>query len=198
MQQSAQHLPLKVNTAGVIPPIFASALLMFPATIAQFTQWAPLQEAVAYIIPGSFGYEVLYAGLIIFFCFFYTALMFDPNQIAENLKKNGGFIPTVRPGKDTAEFLNGVLTRLTVWGGLYICTVCILPNIVYQRMGAESFSYFFGGTAVLIVVSVVMDTISQIESHVVARNYEAFMSKTPGKIRGLSRATQVGGRLIRR
>ncbi|MCL4125745.1 UNVERIFIED_CONTAM: hypothetical protein GTU68_047154 [Idotea baltica] len=157
-----------------------------------------LQEAISYILPGTWTYEIIYAGLIIFFCFFYTALVFDPSQIAENLKKNGGFIPTVRPGKDTAEFLTRVLTRLTFWGSLYICLVCILPNIVYGQLGAMSFSYFFGGTAVLIVVSVVMDTISQIESHVVARNYEAFMTKTPGKIRGLSRATQVGGRLIRR
>ena len=197
-QATTSHMPLKVNTAGVIPPIFASALIFFPATIAQFVKADWLQTATAWIVPGTLGYWFVYAALIIFFCYFYTALVFDPNQIAENLKKNGGFIPTVRPGKDTAEFITRVMTRLTLWGSLYICIVCIAPDLFYSEMGAASFSYFFGGTAVLIVVSVVMDTISQIESHIVARNYESFMSKSPGKIRGGARGAQVGGRLIRR
>ncbi len=197
-QASTQHMPLKLNTAGVIPPIFASALMFFPATIGQFGQFEWLEGVIAAIAPGTLAYQFVYAGLIIFFCYFYTALVFDPNQIAENLKKNGGFIPTVRPGRDTAEFLTRVLTRLTLWGSIYVCVICIAPDLFYARMGASGFSYFFGGTAVLIVVSVVMDTISQIESHIVARNYESFMTKSPGKVRGAGRGTQVGGRLIRR
>ncbi|MFN8390908.1 MAG: preprotein translocase subunit SecY [Bdellovibrionota bacterium] len=194
-QASTQHLPLKINTAGVIPPIFASAFLVFPATIAQFSQIDWLKSAVAWIRPGSWGYEALFALLIIFFTYFYTALVFDPNQIAENLKKNGGFIPTVRPGKDTSDFLNRVLTRLTIWGALYICIVCIVPSMFYLKMGVQGFTYFFGGTAVLIVVGVTIDTFSQIESHIVARNYEGFMNKKPGKVRSTA---NVRGRLIQR
>lgn len=194
-QASMQHLPLKLNTAGVIPPIFASAFLAFPLTIAQFSNIKPLQDAVAWLAPATFTYELVFALLIIFFSYFYTALIFDPNQIAENLKKNGGFVPTVRPGKDTAVFLNTVLSRLTIWGAIYISLVCIVPSLFYPKMGVGAFTYFFGGTAVLIVVGVTMDTFAQIESHVVARNYESFMSKTPGKSRGRS---QVRGRLITR
>jgi preprotein translocase subunit SecY len=197
-QATAQHMPLKVNSASVMPPIFASAFMFFPATIAQFSQVEWLSDYVAMLQPGSGLYEGLFAVLIVFFTFFYTSLIFDPNQIAENLKKNGGFIPTVRPGRDTANFLNRVLTRLTVWAAIYLCIVCIVPQLFYVEMGAASFTYFFGGTAILIVVGVTMDTLSQIESHVVARNYEGFMNKSPGKIRGASRATQMSGRLIRR
>lgn len=197
-QATTQHLPLKLNTAGVIPPIFASAFLVFPATIAQFSNIESLQEMATWLTPGGLVYEIIFAALIIFFCFFYTAMVFDPSQIAENLKKNGGFIPTVRPGKDTAEFINKVLTRLTVWGSLYVCAICIIPTLFYVEMGAASFAYFFGGTAVLIVVGVVMDTASQIESHVMARNYEGFMSKGGGKNRGGLRGAQVSGRLIQR
>ncbi|MCB0325635.1 MAG: preprotein translocase subunit SecY, partial [Bdellovibrionales bacterium] len=197
-QATAQHMPLKVNSASVMPPIFASAFLFFPATIAQFGQIEWMNQYLAWLSPGTPVYELFFAGLIIFFTFFYTSLVFDPNQIAENLKKNGGFIPTVRPGRDTADFLNGVLTRLTVWAALYLCVVCIVPQVFYIEMGAASFTYFFGGTAILIVVGVTMDTLSQIESHVVARNYEGFMNKGAGKIRGASRATQMSGRLIRR
>ncbi|MCB0346994.1 MAG: preprotein translocase subunit SecY, partial [Bdellovibrionales bacterium] len=122
----------------------------------------------------------------------------DPEKVAENLKKQGGFIPTRRPGKETAEFINDVLTRLTFWGSIYVVIICLVPDMVYRRLGAGSFSYFFGGTAVLIVVGVVLDTAAQLESHVVARNYEGFMNKSPGKIRGQSRATAVRGRLIQR
>lgn len=197
-QSAAQYMPLKLNTAGVIPPIFASALLLFPATIAQYSQSEVLKEYLQYLAPGSLSYEILFAGLIIFFAYFYTSLVFDPNQISENLKKNGGFIPTVRPGKDTADFLTKLLGRLTIWGALYLAAICILPQVVYSGMGAASFSYFFGGTAVLIVVGVTMDTMSQLQSHMFAKSYEAFLEKGPQKIRGASRATQVGGRLIRK
>jgi len=194
-QATTQHLPLKLNTAGVIPPIFASAFLVFPATIAQFSEWEPLKKAVSYLQPASWPYEIVFALLIIFFSYFYTAIVFDPNQIAENLKKNGGFVPTVRPGKDTADYLNRVLTRLTIWGAFYICAICIVPTLFYLKMGVAGFTYFFGGTAVLIVVGVTIDTFSQIQSHIVARNYEGFMNKGPGKIRSTA---NVRGRLIQR
>ncbi len=195
-QASTQHLPLKLNTAGVIPPIFASAFLVFPATIAQFSNIEWMKEAANWIQPQSLTYEIIFAALIIFFAYFYTAIVFDPNQLAENLKKNGGFVPTVRPGKDTADFINRVLARLTIWGALYICAICILPSLFYTKMGAAGFSYFFGGTAVLIVVGVMIDTFSQIQSHLMNRSYEDFMKKGPGKVRGGGVA--VGGGLIRR
>jgi preprotein translocase subunit SecY len=198
-QAQTQHLPLKVNTAGVLPPIFASVFLAFPLTIAQLAKIEQLEDFLAWFNPSTWFYNAVFGGLIIFFCYFYTALVFDPNQVAENLKRNGGFVPTVRPGRDTADFLNRVLTRLTLWGSIYICAVCIAPQIFYSRMGAASFSYFFGGTAVLIVVGVTLDTLSQIESHVVARNYQGFMSKSPGKMRGgVGRASQMRGKLIQR
>jgi preprotein translocase subunit SecY len=197
-QAATQHMPLKLNISGVIPPIFASALLLFPATIAQLGGGKIFESYMKLIGPGTWSYEAIYGGLIIFFAYFYTAMIFDPNQIADNLKKNGGFIPSIRPGRDTADFLTRVLSRLTLWGSLYLCIVCLVPQAVYHYLGAASFAYFFGGTAVLIVVGVVMDTIAQIETHIVARNYDSFMSKGPGKIRGMGRATQMGGRLIRR
>ncbi len=196
-QASTQHLPLKLNMAGVIPPIFASALLVFPATIAQFSNVEILKNYAQWVQPATLSYELIFAGLIIFFCYFYTAIVFDPNQIADNLKKNGGFVPTVRPGKDTADFLNRVLSRLCLWGAIYICLVCIVPSLFYLKMGTAAFTYFFGGTAVLIVVGVTMDTFAQLESHLVARNYEGFMSKGPVKIRG-GASNMRGGRLIRR
>lgn len=197
-QASTQHLPLKLNTAGVIPPIFASALLVFPATIAQFSEAAWMQSMMVYLTPGTLTYEIVFAALIIFFCYFYTALVFDPEKIAENLKKNGGFVPTVRPGRDTAMFLSRVLSRLTLWGALYVCVICIVPTVFYTSQGATSFVYFFGGTAVLIVVGVMLDTVGQIQSHLLARNYEGFMSKGPGKIRGASRGVSIRGSLIQR
>ena len=196
-QANTQHLPLKLNMAGVIPPIFASALLVFPATIAQFSKAEWLKNYATYIQPATWTYELAFAALIIFFCFFYTSIVFDPNQIAENLKKNGGFVPTVRPGKETAEFLSRVTNRLCIWGAIYICAICIVPSLFYLKMGTAAFTYFFGGTAVLIVVGVTMDTFAQLESHLVARNYEGFMSKGPVKIRG-AQSSMRGGRLIRR
>ena len=198
VQATTQHLPFKLNTAGVIPPIFATSVMIVPATIANFSSNDVVQDISSMLLRGTFWGDFVFAGLNVFFCFFYTALVLDPEKVAENLKKQGGFIPTRRPGKETADFINDVLTRLTFWGSIYIVIICLVPDIVYQRMGAGAFSYFFGGTAVLIVVGVTLDTASQLESHVVARNYEGFMNKSPGKIRGQSRATAVRGRLIQR
>ena len=198
VQATTQHLPFKLNTAGVIPPIFATSVMIVPATIANFSSNESLQHVTSMLLRGTFWGDVVFSILIIFFCFFYTALVLDPEKVAENLKKQGGFIPTRRPGKETAEFINDVLTRLTFWGSIYVVIICLVPDMVYRRLGAGSFSYFFGGTAVLIVVGVVLDTAAQLESHVVARNYEGFMNKSPGKIRGQSRATAVRGRLIQR
>jgi len=209
-QAQTQHLPFRVNSAGVIPPIFASALLVFPVTLAQFVSKdftignVSIGDIVSkislYLTPPSISYYLVFATLIIFFCFFWIASMpdFNPSKIAERLKSNGGFVPGIRPGKDTADYLNGVLTRLTLWGSIYICLVCIIPSVVYMELGAQAFTYFFGGTAVLIVVGVTVDTASQIESFIVARNYEGFMSKSPGKVRGGSRGSSVQGRLIQR
>ena len=196
-QAQAQHMPFKINSAGVLPPIFASALMLFPITIAGFVKADWAQQVVGYLTPGKFTYEFVFGLLNIFFCFFITAMQVDPEKIAENLKKNGGFIPTIRPGKDTANFLNGVLTRLTLWGGFYICAVCIIPSVFYIKMGASNFSFFFGGTAVLIVVGVTLDTVNQMQSHIIARNYEGFMQKGPGKMRGLGKQA-MKGRLIQR
>jgi preprotein translocase subunit SecY len=198
-QAMTQHLPLKINSAGVIPAIFASALLVLPATLAQFSGIEQVQNILAYMPPGGFVYESIFALLIIFFSYFYTSMVFEPAQIAENLKKNGGFIPTVRPGRDTAEFLERVLARLTLWGSLYICLVCIVPSVFYNYMNAGIFASFFGGTAVLIAVGVTLDTTAQVQSHIVARNYEGFLKKGPGKIRGAGRGGSAPrGKLIRR
>lgn len=197
-QASTQHLPLKLNSAGVMPPIFASALILFPATIAQAAKTDWLNDVVALLHPGTLPYEIVFASLIIFFCFFYTALVINPAEMAENLKKQGGFIPTVRPGKETASFIEATLTRLTVWAAVYMCIICIIPTVFYLEMGAASFTYFFGGTAVLIVVGVTLDTVSQIQSHMLARHYEGFVAKGSGKVRGMGRAAQVRGRLIQR
>lgn len=197
-QAATQHLPLKLNTAGVIPAIFASAFLVFPATIAQFSNIPVLQEAVRYVNPGSITYEALYCAAIIFFCFFYTAIVFDPVKISEDLKKNGGFIPTVRPGKDTAHFLSSVLSRITLWGALYICVVCTVPTLAYQSLGAGAFAAFFGGTAVLIVVGVTLDTAAQIQSYVVNKNYEGFLNKDAPRVRGAGKGFAIKGQLIKR
>jgi preprotein translocase subunit SecY len=175
----SSHLPLKINISGVIPPIFASSIMMFPATIGGFVQVDWVKRVSAALSPGSPYYYILYVGMIAFFCFFYTAVTFKPDDVAENLKKNGGFIPGIRPGKKTAEFIDNVLTRLTVVGAIYLSAVCVLPTILISRFNVP---FYFGGTALLIVVGVAIDTISQIESHLVMRNYEGFMKQ--GKIRG--------------
>ncbi len=166
------HLPLKVNTAGVIPPIFASSIIMFPATIANFIQLPWMQSVAQALRPGSFVYESIYVILIVFFCYFYTAITFNPSDIAENLKKHGGYIPGVRPGRRTAEYIDRVLTRITLIGAVYVSVICVMPSILITKLNVP---FYFGGTALLIVVGVAMDTMGQIESHLITRNYEGFM-----------------------
>ncbi|HEV8029924.1 MAG TPA: preprotein translocase subunit SecY [Stellaceae bacterium] len=180
----ASHLPLKINTSGVIPPIFASSLLLLPATVAQFEaagQGAPgwISEITAYLAHGQPLYMALYVGLIVFFCFFYTAIVFNPAETADNLRKYGGFIPGIRPGKNTADYLDYVLTRITVAGAAYLAAVCILPEILISQY---SVPFYFGGTSLLIVVSVTMDTVAQIHSHLLAHQYEGLIKKS--RLRG--------------
>jgi preprotein translocase subunit SecY len=173
------HLPLKVNTSGVIPPIFASSILMFPATIAGFVKH-PIMEAIANTFaPGRALYTVLYVALIIFFCYFYTAIQFNPVDVADNLKKYGGYIPGIRPGRKTADYLDRVLSRITFGGALYLSLVCVIPEILYRIFNVP---FYFGGTGLLIVVGVALDTVTQVETHLVTRHYEGFLKK--GKIRG--------------
>jgi preprotein translocase subunit SecY len=197
-QAQTQYMPLKVNMAGVIPPIFASAFLMIPGYVIQFSQVEWIQKLGVYFQPGAWGYELVFVALIVLFSFFYTSLIFNPEEVAENLKKNGGFIPTVRPGKQTADYLYSVLNRLTLWGALYIAIICVVPQLVYLYLDAGAFAYVFGGTAILIAVGVTLDTASQIESHVVARNYEAFMSRSSRVRGGLASVPSLRSRLVRR
>jgi preprotein translocase subunit SecY len=175
----SSHLPLKINISGVIPPIFASSIMMFPATIGSFIQIDWVQQVSASLSPGTIYYYILYIIMIVFFCFFYTAVTFKPDDVAENLKKNGGFVPGIRPGKKTAEFIDFVLTRLTVVGAIYLSAVCVMPTVLISKFNVP---FYFGGTALLIVVGVAIDTISQIESHLVMRNYDGFMKA--GRIKG--------------
>ncbi|MDP3038509.1 MAG: preprotein translocase subunit SecY, partial [Deltaproteobacteria bacterium] len=156
------HLPLKVNTAGVIPPIFASSIIMFPATIASFVDHPWMKAVSAQLAPGSLIYELIYVGFIFFFCYFYTAVTFNPTDVADNMRKYGGYIPGIRPGKKTAEFVDRVLTRITFSGAIYVSTVCVLPSILITKFNVP---FYFGGTALLIVVGVALDTVGQIESH---------------------------------
>ena len=177
------HLPLKVNTAGVIPPIFASSIIMFPATIANFLNvkelpW--LETVVNFLNPGHIVYIFIYVGFIIFFCYFYTAVTFNPVDVADNMKKYGGFIPGIRPGKNTAEYIDRLLTRITFSGAIYVSAVCVLPHLLISRLNVP---FYFGGTALLIVVGVAMDTSNQIESHMLTRHYEGFMKKGLGRAR---------------
>lgn len=168
------HLPMRVNTAGVIPPIFASSLLLFPATMANFEIADWLKTAASWFSPSSILYNVVFVALIFFFCFFYTAIIFDPKDVAENLKKAGGFIPGIRPGERTQEYLDGVLSRLTLWGGVYISVISVLPMLL---IGQFNVPFYFGGTSILILVGVAMDFMSQIESHLISRQYEGLMKK---------------------
>lgn len=197
-QSQTQYLPLKVNMAGVIPPIFASAFLVVPATVGSVSTSEPLQDLVALLTPGTWTYTLVFTILIVVFTFFYVPIIFNPEEVAENLKKNGGFVPTVRPGKPTEEFLFRVLNRLTLWGALYIALICIVPQLVYFSFGVQSFAYVFGGTAVLIVVSVTLDTAAQIESFVVSRNYEAFMNRSTKKRGGMGSMSYTRSRLLKR
>jgi preprotein translocase subunit SecY len=173
------HLPLKINSSGVIPPIFASSIIMFPATIAQFTNVAWLQTVADAMRPGGVWYNLVYVAFIMFFCYFYTAVTFNPVDVADNMKKNGGYIPGIRPGKRTADYIDRVLTRITLGGAIYVSAVCVLPTIL---SGQFNVPFYFGGTALLIIVGVAIDTIAQMESHMLSRHYEGFLKK--GGIRG--------------
>ncbi len=172
------HLPLRINTAGVIPPIFASSIIMFPTTIAQFIDIPIMKTVASMFSPGTVWYYLLYIGFIIFFCFFYTAVQFNPDDVADNMKKNGGYIPGIRPGKRTSEYIDRVLTRITLGGALYVSAVCVLPTFL---MGKFNVPFYFGGTALLIVVGVSIDTISQIESHLITGNYDGFLGRSGSK-----------------
>ena len=182
----ASHLPIKINTSGVIPPIFASSLLLFPATIASFQSggnepgWA--QFIATYLSHGQPLYLLAYIALIVFFCFFYTTVVFNPTDTADNLKKNGGFVPGIRPGKNTAEYLEYILNRLTLVGAVYLSVVCILPELLISRGGVP---FYFGGTSLLIVVSVTLDTVTQIQAHLLAHQYEGLIKKA--RLRGRGR-----------
>ena len=181
----SSHLPLKLNVSGVIPPIFASSLLLFPATFASFdAQNLPgwLQATVTYISRGQPLYMLLYGGLIMFFTFFYTSIVFNPEETADNLKKYGGVFPGIRPGKKSAEFIDYTLTRITVVGALYLTLVCLIPEFAFYKY---NLSFSLGGTSILIVVSVTMDTVAQIQSHLVAQQYEGLLKKS--KLRGARR-----------
>jgi preprotein translocase subunit SecY len=179
----ASHLPLKINTSGVIPPIFASSLLLLPATIANFQAGSQsfgwIGNITSYLAHGRPLYMALYVALIVFFCFFYTAIVFNPAETADNLRKYGGFIPGIRPGKNTADYLDYVLTRLTVVGAAYLSAVCILPEFLISQY---SVPFYFGGTSLLIVVSVTMDTVAQIHAHLLAHQYEGLIKRA--KLRG--------------
>ena len=184
MQGGMSYFPLRVNTSGVIPAIFASSLLVFPLTIGQFTDAPALKSFIdTYLNPGSLVYEVVYIGLIIFFAYFYTAVMINPVDVADNIKKSGAYIPGIRPGKKTAEHIDRVLARITLVGAIYIAIVCVLPTVLARRFNVP---FYFGGTALLIVVGVGLDTIAQIEAHLVSRQYEGF-----------ARGTRIRGRLAR-
>ncbi|MDP6883950.1 MAG: preprotein translocase subunit SecY, partial [Rhodospirillales bacterium] len=178
----SSHLPLKINTAGVIPPIFASSILLLPVTVIGFTagqgpEW--LGTVAAYLGRGQPVYLLIYISLVVFFAFFYTAVVFNPTETADNLKKYGGFVPGIRPGKNTAQYLDHVLTRLTVIGAAYLAAVVLLPEILISRF---SVPFYFGGTSLLIVVTVTMDTVAQVQSHLLAHQYEGLVKKA--KLRG--------------
>ncbi len=168
----ASYLPLKVNTSGVIPPIFASSVLMFPATIANFVPISFFESLAKFFNPSSLIYNAIFVVLIIFFAYFYTAVIFNPKEVAENLRKWGGFIPGIRPGRQTEEFLEKVLTRITAIGALYLAFICILPNFLVYNLALP---FYFGGTSLLIVVGVALDLVGQIEAHLLSRQYEAFI-----------------------
>jgi preprotein translocase subunit SecY len=186
----SSHLPFKLNMSGVIPPIFASSIILFPATIAQWVgtrsgfEW--LQDIAASLGPGQPVYIMLYAGMILFFCFFYTALVFNSRETADNLKRSGAFIPGIRPGQQTAEYIDKVLTRMTFWGGIYVTLVCLLPEfmILYLRV-----PFYFGGTSLLIMVVVVMDFMAQMQAHMMSHQYDGMLKKA--NLKGYGRPGQV-------
>jgi len=184
-QGEASHLPLKLNTAGVIPPIFASSLLLLPITVANFSAGSGpgwLTTITALLGRGQLLYILLYGGMIVFFAFFYTAVVFNPTDTADNLKKHGGFIPGIRPGKNTADYIDFVLTRITAIGAIYLVLVCLLPEFLINATGVP---FYFGGTSLLIVVSVTLDTVSQVQGHLLAHQYEGLVKKS--KLKGRTR-----------
>ena len=184
VQGGSSHIPLKINYAGVIPVIFASSLLMFPATIGQFVgrnTW--FGQFSAYLSPGSWVYMFIYVALILFFTYFWTATQFKPEQIASDMKKNGAFIPGIRQGKPTQDFLESTMSRITLSGAIFLAIIAILPTLIGRLMGVDAnISQFFGGTSLLILVGVILDTTKQIESHLLMKRYEGFMTK--GRLRG--------------
>ncbi|PIS10326.1 MAG: preprotein translocase subunit SecY [Bdellovibrio sp. CG10_big_fil_rev_8_21_14_0_10_47_8] len=172
MATPASHLPIKINFSGVIPPIFASSLLMFPATMAQFVQTPWLKAFQDALSPSGTIYNILFVGLIVFFCFFYTEIVFNPNEVADNLKKYGGFIPGVRAGKSTADYIQKVLDRVNVGGAIYLSAICILPGLLISLANVP---FYFGGTSLLILVGVALDTTQQIQSYMITQKYEGFL-----------------------
>ena len=178
------HLPLKVNTAGVIPPIFASSILLFPATLANFIQTPWMQDIQNLLSPGGWAYMTIYVLLIVFFCYFYTAVTFNPIDVADNMKKYGGYIPGIRPGKQTAVYIDKVLSRITFGGALYVSAVCVLPTLTIQQFNVP---FYYGGTSLLIVVGVALDTVSQIETHMITRHYDGLTGPKGPRIRGRGR-----------
>jgi len=184
--QRSSYMPLKVNTAGVMPVIFASSVIFFPATIAQFTRWEWLAKAAAYVSPQThfWVYTPVFVGVVIFFSFFYTSIVFNPDETADNMKKSGGYVPGIRPGKETSIFLDGILSKLTFVGAIYLAVVSIVPLVILNNI--QGLNFYFGGTSLLIVVGVAMDTSAQLESLLVMRRYDGFLER--GRIRGRSRA----------
>jgi len=180
MGGQSTHLPLKLNTSGVIPAIFASSLLMFPATMGTFMpNNIVFQTIQGFLMPGSLGYNIVFSALIVFFCFFYTAIVFNPVEVADNMKKSGGYIPGIRPGRNTSDYIDKVLSRITVGGAAYLSAVCVLPTILISYAKVP---FYFGGTALLIAVGVGLDFVAQIQAHLLTRNYDGFMKKA--KLRG--------------
>src|SRR5881628_712076 len=175
----SSHLPLKINTSGVIPPIFASSILLFPGTVTNFIDHPVAHWISQQLAPGTWLYTLTYVGLIVFFCYFYTAVTFNPADVADNMKKFGGYIPGIRPGQRTAEYIDRILVRITLPGALYVAAVCVLPTILISQFKVP---FYFGGTALLIVVGVALDTIAAMETHLITRSYEGFMKR--GRIRG--------------
>jgi preprotein translocase subunit SecY len=172
MGGQSSHLPLKINMSGVIPPIFASSIIMFPATVANFVDVEWVQAVAAMMTPTHWLYNVFFVAFVVFFCYFYTAVTFNPVDVAENVKNQGGYIPGIRPGKATSDYLDTVLSRLTFAGAVYVSAVCVLPSVMISQFNVP---FYFGGTSLLIVVGVGLDTASQIESHMISRSYEGFM-----------------------
>jgi len=180
--QRSSYLPLKVNTAGVMPVIFASSVIFFPATIAQFTKWDWLAKAASYISPQThfWYYSLIFVVTVVFFAFFYTSIVFNPDETADNMKRSGGYIPGIRPGKETSVYMDGVLSKLTFVGAVYLAAVSIVPLLILNNM--PGLNFYFGGTSLLIVVGVAMDTVSQIDSYQVMRHYDGFLEQ--GRVRG--------------